>query len=280
MAGATANPQCCLAAVSGGAQGCHRGQPTHSICVAHCAHRPGIFQHSLWSAALGHSRSLCWSPLQRGCCDTLLLALWHRGQPGAPQAAGTQGGGVGTEHHQQLCCIPIWGMGAPCSPRGAQGVPALVPLALLWHAWLSADPHTVTLCIPHNQALGTSSAPWFSSCIYLPYSWADKTTDTCLPSPPVPLGSTLSPSLLLSLLQAAFSPGNPGCRSPAAPLPHQLLTTVLPGGSTNYPIPSLRDHSPWPRCGHMASPMLPKPLPTGPAPLPKPALSTSLMTLN
>lgn len=30
----------------------------------------------------------------------------------------------------------------------------------------------------------------------------------------------------------------------------------------------------------MASPMLPKPLPTGPAPLPKPALSTGLMTLN
>lgn len=105
------------------------------------------------------------------------------------------------------------------------------------------------------------------------YCWA--ATHPCL----LPPGSVLSPSLLLSLLQAAFCLEAPGaaawlCHCPAGSLawcwPHKLASAFI------------RDRSLWPCCGHAGGSMLPKLLPASPLKpvLPKSALTTSLMRLN
>lgn len=143
-----------------------------------------------------------------------------------------------------------------------------------------ADPCAVTHCIPCSQGLGRTippAAPHGSALAstYLPLGQTKPDTRT---SCPPGLSPVSFPSPLIT--PGSFLPGNPESHSLAMPPPHQLPSIVLPGGPTNYTVPSLRDCSLRPCWGYMAGSTRPKPLPAGPAPLPKSALAAGLMTLN
>lgn len=138
-----------------------------------------------------------------------------------------------------------------------------------------AGPHTSTLCMPYDEGLEGLLPRQHSTgqlSHFLAFLLGRQSHRLCSPPP------CAQPCLLpfsWQYSQAAFLPGPSGKGSMALPmpLPHQLPGMVLLGDSINYSMLSLRNHCPGPCCGHTAGSALPEPLPTGPAPLLRAALT-------
>lgn len=254
-----------------------------SSCNTHCCPRPwDVTRHPAGHCSGAAAVTpLSFSRWPRGgpSCRCPAQRCWHRAVPAAGlrfQLGNGRSPGVSSPIH------PWHPQTQGCSGHPSVGTAgsALAPV-MVGSVWLTHTP--LPPVSPTTKVWGgacsRSSAPWLSSRLYLlPLGQAKP--DTRSPPPLAPPGiSPLSfPSFLIT--PGSFLPGNPRTLSLAVPLPHQLPSTVLPGGSTNHLVPSLRDCSPRPYCGHMAGSTLPKPLSSGPAALPKSALAAGPMRLN
>lgn len=137
-AGPAANPSCCPGPVGRHPHGCHHGQTTHPISVAHRPYCPGIISShnthcgpQLWDIA-GHSAG--------HCRDTLLLHLVALGQPEL-QVPGVEVSTLGTASSSAAIPYREWELLRhlqPWPPR-APPVPGELRASLHGHRWFCSS---------------------------------------------------------------------------------------------------------------------------------------------
>lgn len=139
---------CCKPIVLPGARG--QTSPRLPPWPDHTPHKRGspsllpwhhlFSQHSLWSTAVGHSWSRCWSLLRCGCRDASLLRLVALGQPEL-QVPGMEVSTLGTAGSWAAIPSREWELPRhlqPCPPRAAP-VPGELRASLHGHRWFCSS---------------------------------------------------------------------------------------------------------------------------------------------
>lgn len=193
-----------------------------------------FLQHSLWSTAVGRHQTPCWSLLWCSCRDTPLLLPVAPGWPElqvpsaevlAPGSAGSGAAVPAGERAlpRRLQPHPPTAAPDPGHPSVGTAGSALAPV-MVGSVWLTHTPLSPVSPTTKVGGGGTflQQRP-MAQLSHLPSSSRAAKPDTHSPPPPAPLGVSLSPSLLLSLLQAAFCLETPGpsawlCHCPTSSL--------------------------------------------------------------